>query len=98
MDHDCRFFIAGPAIVEIIEDDWPMFRRFGLMRTRVLFPQPEMAEDAFYDIGFINQAYDFHLMAASGTSQGIYLPDFLNELPLALATTSATKPSTQLPK
>jgi len=52
-----------------------------LMRTRVLFPQPEMAEDAFYDIGFINQAYDFHLTAASGTSQGIYLPDFLNELP-----------------
>jgi uncharacterized protein YozE (UPF0346 family) len=53
-----------------------MCNRFGfsLMRGRVLVAQSQMAEDAFNDVGFMNQADDFHLMAASGTSQGIHLP------------------------
>ncbi len=53
-------FISGPAIVIIIEDNRPICRRFdfSLMRVGVLLPQPEMAEDAFYDVGFMNQADD----------------------------------------
>ena len=40
-----------------------------------LLPQPEMAEDAFDDIEFMNQADDFHLMAAAGTTERVHFPD-----------------------
>ena len=39
-----------------------------------------MAEDAFNDVGFMNQAYDLYVMAASGTSQGMHFPDLFKEL------------------
>jgi hypothetical protein len=45
------------------------------MRVGGLFPQPEMAEDAFYDVGFVNQADDLHFMVASGTTEGVHFPD-----------------------
>jgi hypothetical protein len=39
-----------------------------------------MAEDAFHDdMGFINEADDFHLMAAAGTTERVDFPDFLDE-------------------
>jgi len=76
---DDGLFIPDPAIVKIIEDNWPMNRRFrfSLVRTRVLLPQPPMAEDAFYHVDFMNQADDFHLMAAAGTTQRVDFPDLL---------------------
>jgi hypothetical protein len=40
-----------------------------------------MAEDAFYDVGFMNEADAFHLMATSGTTERVFFPDFLDELP-----------------
>jgi hypothetical protein len=46
-------FISGPAVVEIFADNRPMFRRFCSPPgwSRLLFPEPEMAEDAFYHGG-----------------------------------------------
>ena len=46
----------------------------------MLFPQPEMAGDVFYDLRVINEADDFHLMAAAGTTERVHFPDFLDEL------------------
>ncbi len=79
------FFIPGPAVVEIFDDNRPMFRCFCFPPgwSRLLFPEPEMAEDAFYHGRLVNQADDFHLMAAAGTSQGVHLPDLLNQVPPA---------------
>ena len=45
-----------------------------------LLPQPEMAEDAFDDIEFMNQADDFHLMAAAGTTERVHFPGLFYEL------------------
>ena len=59
------------------------------MRSRVLFPQSRMAEDAFHDVGFVNQAYDLHVMAASGTSQGIHLPERVEKVPLIVTPAQA---------
>jgi hypothetical protein len=60
----------------------PMFRCFcvPLRGSRLLVPQPEMAEEAFYDMGIIDEADDFHLMAAAGTTERVDFPDFLDEL------------------
>ena len=77
------FFISGPAIVEIIDDNRPMFRCFcfPLRGSRLLFPQPEMAEDMLYDIGIIDKADDFHLMATARTSERVVdFPYLLDEL------------------
>ena len=43
-----RLFISGPAVVEILHDNRPFFRRFDFSPQRVgmLFPQAQMAEDA----------------------------------------------------
>jgi hypothetical protein len=46
----------------------------------LLFPQPEMAEDTFHDIGIIDKADDFHLMATARTSERVDLPYLLDEL------------------
>jgi hypothetical protein len=50
---DDGLFISGPAIVIIIEDNRPIRRRFdfSLIRSRMLLPQAQMAEDAFYASG-----------------------------------------------
>jgi hypothetical protein len=45
-----------------------------------MVPQPQMAEDAFYDLGLMNEAYDFHLMTTAGTTERVHLPYFLDEL------------------
>jgi len=81
VDND-RLFIPGPAVVEILHDNRPIRRCFCFPpgRRRGLFPQPEMAEDAFYDIRVINQADDFHLMAAAGRTETVDFPDFLYEI------------------
>ena len=50
------------------------------MRARVLLPQPEVAEDAFYEVGFMNQADDLHFMGASGTTEWVHFPDLFDEL------------------
>jgi len=42
----------------------------------VLFPQPEMAEDAFYDIGVINEADGFHLMAVPYVASSNQMAEF----------------------
>ena len=47
---------------------------FSLMRVIVVLPQPEMAEDAFYHGGFMNQADDLHFMVASGTTERVHFP------------------------
>jgi hypothetical protein len=62
VDED-RLFISGTSVVEILNDNRPINRSSGFfpMRVRVLFPQPEMAEDALYDVGFMIAA-----SAASG--------------------------------
>jgi hypothetical protein len=39
-----------------------------------------MAEDAFHVIRVINEADDFHLMAAAGTTGRVDFPDFLSEI------------------
>ena len=79
MGDDDGFFIPGPAIVKILDDNWPICRHFGvsLMQIRVLLAQPEMAEDAFYHVGFMNQADDFHLVAAAETTKRVHFPYFL---------------------
>jgi len=46
----------------------------------MLLPQPQMAEDAFSNVGFVNQADDLHLMAAAGTAERVHFPDLLDEL------------------
>jgi hypothetical protein len=76
------FFISGPATVITLEDNRPIRRRsrLCLKRDRVLLPQPEMAEDAFYDLGFMNEADDLHFMAAPGTTERIDFPDSLDQL------------------
>ena len=58
---DDGLLVLGSAIVKVLDDNWPMCRHFDfcLMRVRVLLPQPQMAEDAFYDVGFMNEADDF---------------------------------------
>ena len=54
---DDWLFISGPAVVEILHDNRPICRRFdfSFMRVGGLLPQPEMAEDTFYDVGFMNE-------------------------------------------
>jgi hypothetical protein len=49
-------FISGPAVIGTFHDKRLICRRFysRLMRFGVLLPQPEMAEDAFYGVGFMN--------------------------------------------
>ena len=76
MGDDDGFFIPGPAIVKILDDNWPICRHFGvsLMQIRVLLAQPEMAEDAFYDVLFMNEADDLHFMGASGTTERVHFP------------------------
>jgi hypothetical protein len=73
----------GPAIVKIIEGNWLICRhlRFFLMRIRVLFPQPWMAEDALYHVGFMNEADDFHLMGTPRTTKRVHFQDLFDELP-----------------
>jgi len=39
-----------------------------------------MAEDAFYDVGFMNQTDDLHFMAASRATERVHFPDLLDEL------------------
>ena len=77
MGDDDGLFIPGPAVVKIIENSRPICRRFDfcLMRVRVLLPQPQMAEDAFHDVGFMNEADDFHLMCTAGTTERVHFPD-----------------------
>jgi hypothetical protein len=50
------------------------------MSREVLFPQPQMAEDAFYDLGFMNEADDFHFMAASSATEEVHFPYLLDDL------------------
>jgi hypothetical protein len=52
VDHDGGLFISGPAIVKMLEDNRPIRRRlrFCIMRTRVLLPQAQVAEDALTDL------------------------------------------------
>ncbi len=71
------------GVIKIIEDNRPLFRCFCLPPGwgRLLFPGPEMAEDAFYHGRLVNQADDFHLVAAAGTSQGVHLVDFFYQVP-----------------
>ena len=75
-------FISGPAVVQILRDNRPIRRRFdfSLPRVGVLLPQPEMAEDAFYDVLFMNEADDLHFMGASGTTERVHFPDLFYEL------------------
>ncbi len=60
-------FISRPVIVKIIEDKRPICRyfRFSLVRIRALFPESQVEEDAFYDVGFMNQADDFFSTACN---------------------------------
>jgi hypothetical protein len=53
---DYGFFIPVPAVVEVFHSNWPWIRcfRFFQMRVAVFLPQPQMAEDAFYHVGFMN--------------------------------------------
>jgi hypothetical protein len=46
-------FISGPAVVEIFDDNRPMFRWFFFPPGwgRLLFPGPEMAEDTLDHLG-----------------------------------------------
>ena len=46
----------------------------------MLLPQAQMAEDAFYDVGFMNQTDDLHFMAASRATERVHFPDLLDEL------------------
>jgi len=56
-------FITTPAVMEILRHGRPMCGHFGsvFMSRWVLFPQPEMAEDALNHLGFIDEADVFHL-------------------------------------
>ena len=76
------FFITGPAVIEIFTDKRHMFRCFflPLRGSRLLFPQPEMAEDALYHLRVVDDAYDFHLMATARTRERVDFPYFLYEL------------------
>jgi hypothetical protein len=49
VDED-RLFISGPAVVETLHDNRPVFRRFEspFRRGAILFPQAQMTEDALY--------------------------------------------------
>jgi hypothetical protein len=55
--HEDRLFISGPAVVEILHDNRPICRRFCIVlkRTRVLLPQPEVAEYPFYELRVIDE-------------------------------------------
>jgi hypothetical protein len=60
-------FISGPAVVEILNDNRPIDRRFGffLIRVRMLSPQSQMTEDPFYEPRVIDEADDFDLMTTT---------------------------------
>jgi len=75
-------FVSGPAVVEIRHDNRPVRRRFAfsLMRALGLLPQAQMAEDARYDVRFMDEADDLHFTAASGTAERVHFPDLLDEL------------------
>jgi hypothetical protein len=75
-------FVSGPAIVKIIEDNRPIYRRFdfSLVRVGLLLPQPEMAEDPFDELRLIDEADKVHFMFASGTTERVNFPDFFYEL------------------
>lgn len=76
------FLMPEPAVVEIFDDNQPVFPCFFPLREScLLVPQPEMAEDAFYDMWIITEADVFHLMAAAGTTERVDIPVFLDELP-----------------
>jgi hypothetical protein len=81
-----RPFISGPAVVAILDENRPVFGRFdfSLPRLGSLFPQAQMAADARYDVRFMDQAYDLHFAAASGTTERVHLPNFHYELPPGL--------------
>jgi len=42
----------------------------------MLFPQAQMAEDARYYVRFMDEVYDFHLIAASGIAERAHFPTF----------------------
>jgi hypothetical protein len=73
-DHGC--FISGPDMIIIIKGNPPICRRFGfcLKRTRRMLPQLEVAEDAFYEVGVVNEADEPHFMATSGTTDWVNFP------------------------
>ena len=79
-------FISGPAVVKILHDNRPLFRRFEspLRRVGGLLLHLEMAWDALYEVRFMDQADDLHFEAASGTAERVHFPDFLYELPPGL--------------
>jgi hypothetical protein len=79
---DDGLFISGPAVVETLHDNRPVPRRFDFSFPGLggLLPQPEMAEDAFYDVAFMNQADDLHLSPASARVPAI-VPDHLKLVP-----------------
>ena len=83
---DDGLFISGPAVVEILHDNRPIDRRydFALMRVGVLLPQPEVAQDAFYNAGFMNKTDNLHFMSASGTTERVDFPNLFYEFPPGL--------------
>jgi hypothetical protein len=54
-------FISGPAVVAILDENRPVFGRFdfSLPRLGILFPQAQMAEDARYDVRFMDELMIF---------------------------------------
>ena len=53
--------VAGLAVVEILHDNRPGMRcfRFFQMGVGLVLPQPQMAENRFDDVGFVNEADRF---------------------------------------
>ena len=86
-----RLFISRPAVVAILDDNRPVFRPFdfSLMSVRVPLPQAQMAEDARYDVRFMDEADELHFVAASWTTERVHFPNFLYELPPGLGRSPA---------
>jgi len=54
-------------------DDWPdrFGRVAGGIHAHASFPQPEVAQDAFDDVGLVDEGDDPHLLAQGATPSGL---------------------------
>ena len=65
--------VVGKRVVEPGFDDWPdrFGRVAGGIHALASFPQPEVALDAFDDVGLVNEGDDPHLLAQGATPSGL---------------------------
>jgi len=65
--------VVGERVVEPGFDDWPDRFRWvaGGIHAHASFPQSEVSQDAFDDVGLVDEGDDSHLLAQGATPSGL---------------------------